>query len=350
MTRFEDWLFEPQPGFFGEMLRAPFSAMSLLYLLGVKIRLFAYQKSIFQTHLLQLPVISIGNLTLGGTGKTPCVIWLARALEQKGIKTAISIRGYGSPAENALLLVDGKSKTPDPAEVGDESAMMAQALPEIPLLVGKNRILAGAKAKELGAQILILDDGFQHLKIHREMDIVLIDGNKLLNAEKMFPRGKLREPLSSLRRADIVILSKPGEMAEEILAEIKKIHPACPIFKMRYQALYPEKFYGKKAYLFAGIADPEQFFKLCQSLKIHIVGKKAFSDHHQYNDKEIWKINAEAKKRGAEILLTTEKDFVRLKGFKSEIPVQTLPIKPDFFGDEEKIVGLIMNRLKGKAE
>jgi len=346
MTRFEDWLFEPEPGVFGELARIPFSILSLPYFLAVKARTAAFRKNWLKTHQLDLPVISIGNLTLGGTGKTPTAVWLAQKLSEKGLKPGLSIRGYHSRAEKNPVLLTGKADQDlNPGLIGDEAAMIAQKLKSIPVLIGKNRIQAGEKAKELGVQVLILDDGFQHLKLKRNLDIVLIDGSKTLSREKIFPRGRLREPLAGLRRANLIIISRAQEQMKDLAAEIKLIHPAAPVFKMRYRVIGADQFAGRKAFAFAGIAEPEQFFDLAQSLKIHLAGKKSFSDHHYYQEGELRELEREAKEKGAEILLTTEKDLTRLKNFQTRIPLQALTIEPDFFGEEERILGIVIKLL-----
>jgi len=342
MPRFEDWLFQEQPGILGEIARSPFSALSMVYGSAVALRTAAYHKQILQRHRLNIPVVAVGNLTLGGSGKTPTALWLARNLEQKGLKPAISIRGYGSTAVNKLLVIDDPARQNlDPEVVGDEACLIARKLKTIPILVGKNRFQAGQKAELLGAKILVLDDGFQHLKLIRDIDVVLVDGKKSITKEKLFPRGRLREPASALNRAHLIILSRAEEDGEENVSELKRLNPAAPIFKMRYRVKNQDELAGKKAFAFAGIADPQYFFQTASRCKIELVGQKAFSDHHRYSMAELEQMEQEAAAASAELMLTTEKDLARLCGFEPRMPLRALEIEPDFFGRENELLELV---------
>jgi len=350
MARFEDWLFEPKPGILGEAARLPFCALSAIYLPAVKLRALAFQKNILKSHQLPIPVVSVGNLTVGGSGKTPTAIWLAQNLAQKGFKPAISIRGYHSQAEDSLAVIDEKNpEAADPDLVGDEAALMAKKLKGIPILVGKNRVASGQKAVELGANILVLDDGFQHLKLKRNVNILLIDGNKLLNCEKIFPRGRLREPVSAIARGQVIIIRGEEKISQD-LAQIKEINPGAKIFRMRYLVKNPERFAGKKAYAFAGIAQPGLFFALAKDAGMELVGKKEFSDHHIYVPDELMRVESEAKTSGAEIILTTEKDLARIKRFESGLPVLALEIEVDFFGTENALLEEVVRLSKEKPK
>jgi len=351
MDRFEDWLFEPRPGLPGRIARLPFLIMSALYFLIVKARAFLYRKNIFRSFKPAVPVVSVGNITLGGSGKTPLVIWLAQALQEKGIKPAISIRGYRSAAEKVLAVVEEKNKERvTPEMVGDEACLIAGKTKNLPVLVGKNRVRAAAQAAELPAQVLILDDGFQHLKLKRDLDIVLVEGRRPLFAERLFPRGRLREPLSALKRAQIIVISRPDEQSEKRISEIKAINPSAPIFKMRYRVQCPEALAGKRAFAFAGIADPADFFETVLSCKIELKGQRAFSDHHNYSCYELKQIDQAAENSAAEIILTTEKDLARLKTFESKTPVLALEIKPEFFGQEKEMIDLVVNKIRGAEQ
>ncbi len=347
MARWEDRLFETEPGILGELLRLPLTALAFPYALIGRARAWAFRNGWLASRKLPLPVISIGNLTLGGSGKTPVAIWLAEKLRDRGFQPAISIRGYRSQAERGLLLIKNSSDQKlDPNLVGDEACLIAKRLKNIPVLVGKNRTEAGIQAAEMGSRVLILDDGFQHLKLKRDLDILLLDAGKNIFREKLFPRGRLREPLSALKRAGMVILTRASEQTADLAAQIEKIHPACPVFKMRYRASAPGQSAGKKVFAFAGIADPLQFFELAQSLGLALAGKKSFSDHHYYSAEELAKIEREAYAAGAEMLLTTEKDLARLGSKKTGMRLEALLIEPDFLGDEEKILGPVIKKLR----
>jgi tetraacyldisaccharide 4'-kinase len=348
MPRFEDWLFDADPGISGELIRSPFSALALLYRLIISARAAAYANGVFKSFKLAIPVVSIGNLSLGGSGKTPTAIWLAQQLASQGFKPAVSTRGYRSGAENDLLVLAPESagKT-DARAAGDEALLIARKLQGAPVLVGSDRVRAGEKAIELGANILILDDGFQHLKIARDFNLALVDGRKLLSREKIFPRGRLREPVSALARADAVVLTRAEGLAEANLGLVKKLNPSAPVFRMRYRVGNAEQLAGKRAFGFAGIADPSHFFATALGCKIELVGKKAFSDHYNYQQSELLEMGKEARAGGAELLLTTEKDLARVRNFQTSLPVKALEIEPDFFDEEPRLIELAMAKVKG---
>jgi len=347
MKKFEDWLFKPETGFLGELVRFPFSLVSAIYYLVVKLRFLAYRGKFLKTHQALIPVISAGNLTLGGTGKTSFAIWLAKALLSSGIKPAISIRGYKSQSEKGLLCLDSSGRERISFElVGDEAHLLAKKLKGIPILVGKDRLRASLKAKDLGAEVLILDDGFQYLRLKRDLEIVLIDGGRSIFKERIFPRGRLREPVSGLKRANLVIITKSQEQNQELIFKLGKINPGLKIFKMRYRAVNAEQFLGKKVFTFAGIGDPEYFFQTIKRAKMELVGERAFSDHHYYKEGELKEMEKTAQALGAELLLTTEKDLVRIKNFKSALPILALEIEPDFLGQEPSLLELIIKRVK----
>jgi len=347
MKKFEDWLFKPETDFLGELVRFPFSVASAIYYLVIKFRFFLYWGKILKTHQALIPVISIGNLTLGGTGKTPFAIWLTKALLSSGIKPAISIRGYKSQSEKGLLCLDSSGWDKISVErVGDEAYLLAEKLKGIPILVGRDRVRASLKAKDLGAEVLILDDGFQYLRLKKDLEIVLIDAVRSIFKERIFPRGRLREPVSGLKRAELVIFTKAQEQKQQLIFELGKINPNLKIFGMRYRVVNDEQFLGKKIFAFAGIGDPNYFFQTIKCAKIESVGERAFSDHHYYKPEELKEMEKTAQELGAELLLTTEKDEARIKNFKSALPILTLKIEPDFFGQESSLLELIIKKLK----
>ncbi|MBW2038883.1 MAG: tetraacyldisaccharide 4'-kinase [Deltaproteobacteria bacterium] len=330
--RWGDYLFKER-GRWGivELLLFPFLIISWIYGLVVWIRTKFYQKG------LQLPckVISVGNITLGGTGKTPMVAYLAGELRKRGVKAGILSRGYkGLKERKGGVLSDGEKIYLTPAEAGDEPFMLAKMLSGVPLLVGKNRYAMGLYAHEkFGIDVLILDDGFQHLGIKRDLDIVLIDARSGFGNGCLFPRGPLREPLRGLRRASLFVLSKaePSQPLGEIEGILRDLAPAVPLYHSRYKPIYlleaasgkifpPQFVHGKRILAFAGIADPEYFIYLLQGLGAAVVKEVRFPDHHNYAPKDLRMMREYIDK--VEVFVTTEKDFVKLQ----KIPLDDLPL------------------------
>jgi tetraacyldisaccharide 4'-kinase len=299
------------------------------------IRATLYQRGIFKTKQIPCRVLSVGNITVGGTGKTPLVAALAKALLQRGMHVGILSRGYkGLKERTGGVLSDGTKIYLTPAEAGDEPFMLATMLSHVPVLVGKNRYEMGTYAVEtFGINVLILDDGFQHVRIKRDVDIVLIDSRRGFGNGHLFPRGPLREPLRSLRRASLLVLTKtdPSQPLDDELTDILRSYaPAVPLYHSRYKPVSlvevasgkefpPEFVHGKRVFAFAGVADPEYFVHVLQGLGADIVRALHLPDHYQYTHEDIRSIGAF--KNIVDLYITTEKDFVKLQ----KIPVENLP-------------------------
>lgn len=291
-----------------------------------------YESGILDTLRLNYPVISIGNLPLGGTGKTPLVIALAEGLRDRGFRPVILSRGYGRISRGVVIAGS------DWEECGDEPLLMKQRLGNVPVVVGANRYQAGqlAQQNELG-NIFILDDGFQHRRLHRDVDIITIDPLEWAAGEALLPVGRWREPKTAISRAHAACVQEISGAAMPDLP--------IPSFAMRteIQGIYkedapvaPESFKNRSVVAFAGIAKPERFFAALESLGIHPVKCARFRDHHHYSALEIQRL-------GGEILITTEKDAVRLRGL-TDRPYSYLRISakiPDF----ERLMSFILSRL-----
>ena len=307
-------------------LGRPFSA---IYSHGMSIRRQAYQKGIFKTRRLPRPVISIGNLSLGGTGKTPHVVALAEWLSARGFRPAIVSRGYGGKAGRGPVIVsDGRTCLEDAAVAGDEPFMMAEALSGVPVIAGSDRVRCAQEAiSRFGSRMIILDDGFQHLQVRRDLDIVLLPAASPLGTGKVFPGGDLRESPRAIKRASAIILSKceqvPFNHLELIRNDVGAIAPGIPIFFSRtaFKAIrLPES--GKiltaslppPVYCFCGLASPGSFLSIIERQKMEIVGRKFFRDHYPYKKRDLSHIFDEARLRGAQLVLTTAKDFARIRG------------------------------------
>ena len=301
-----------------------------------------------------IPVISVGNITAGGTGKTPCIIRLAELLTAAGRHPAVISRGYRSGLEKQGGIVsDGKEILVSQKMAGDEPYMMALKLPKVPVLVGKDRIISVERAKRLGADLLLLDDGFQYWKLKRERDIILLDATNPFGYEHALPRGLLREPLSALKRASLFIITKSDQAEPSKIEEIKnrltKLAPGIPVttschspakavhyddWKGRIHEGPLSEMKGKRAYLMSGIGNPAAFGETAKEAGFIPVGEMAFDDHHAYTEEDIRKCDSEAALSGADCVLITEKDAVKMMKLssihESAIPFYVLEIEMTF--------------------
>jgi tetraacyldisaccharide 4'-kinase len=300
---------------------------SFLYGAGVRLRLRAYRRGIFKRKSLPGFVVSIGNLTVGGTGKTPAAIMLARWAFKEGFRVALLSRGYGGRYKKGILEVsDGNSIKADPRDAGDEPYLLAKKLSGIPVVISEKRYDAGIFAHEkFGCNFFILDDGFQHLELRRELDLVLIDAERPFGNGHLLPRGPLREPVDQLARADACIITRCGMQGsgDNVLKFLENETPAIPFFYANHlpkmidfpfldEIHEPGILDGKKVVAFAGIARPEVFKDTLAEMGAEIVYFKGFKDHYLFKRDEIQKLIHIKEKLDARYLITTEKDWVRI--------------------------------------
>ena len=303
--------------------RAILRTLSLPCGAAVALRNHLYDRELLRPTKLPCLVVSIGNLTVGGTGKTPTVILLAALLKEHGYRPAVLSRGYGSHSKASVNVVsDGNRVLLGWREAGDEPVMIAGALPGIPVLTGPKRSLTGKAAVErFGADILILDDAFQHRSLFRDIDIVLIDAARPFGNGLLLPRGPLREPPQALRRASILLRTGDADH-EEPLREV----PSLPSFRGTHRPRElveaatgrvspPTVLQGQKVFAFAGIGSPEAFRRGLTALGAKVVSFQAFPDHHPYDRSDIETLRRLAAESGAARIVTTEKDGVRLADF-----------------------------------
>lgn len=304
-------------------------ALSAPYAAIVCLRNILYDCGLLPSRRLACPVISVGNLAVGGTGKTPLVMMLAGMLQTVGYKPAIISRGYGRTAGAKIAVVsDGCNLLLSPREAGDEPYLMAKALPGVPVVVGACRFQAGKTALEqIGANILILDDAFQHRALYRDVNIVLLDAERPLGNGRLLPCGILRESPSSLRRADIVVMTGGSDprgpelsfiglgLPFEVPQLFHAAHQARAILDARGMELPLDLLRGKRVYAFAGIGKPLSFRRTIEGLGAIVTGFAIFADHHRFEASELALISEQAAQTGADIILTTEKDAVRLIEF-----------------------------------
>jgi len=300
---------------------------SLVYRLIVSSRNRLYDRQILKFVRLARPVISVGNLTVGGTGKTPCVIGLAKMLARRGYRPVVLSRGYGGKNQASVNIVsDGINIMLGAEEAGDEPLLIARSLPGIPVLTGAKRALTGQAAIErFNADVLICDDAFQHRQIFRDIDIVLLDADRPLGNGRLLPRGELREPVESLRRADCIVLTRadkagtpPDEIAritrERSIPVFRSVHRLREMVRPReHLTLPPENFRGKSICAFCGIARPASFKKSLLDAGMHILSFIDFPDHYAYKRDDLEAIQKHFSTQNADAWITTEKDAMRLE-------------------------------------
>jgi tetraacyldisaccharide 4'-kinase len=277
--------------------------------------------------------VSVGNLTVGGTGKTPAACMLAEWARDEGLQVAVLSRGYGgNHAKGVLEVSDGTTVKAGPEEAGDEACLMAGRLKGIPVIVSGNRYVAGMRAHErFGTNCFILDDGFQHIALKRDLDLVLMDAARPLGNGYLLPRGPLREPVKNLNRAHAFVLTRCGEggEADETAGMLARKFPGRPVFRSDHvpgNVSFPNRggheepgfLRGRKIAAFAGIARPEVFLDTLKGLGADVVCFRGFKDHHDFRQSELKDLTSRMK--SAECLLTTEKDWVRIKSMAENIP------------------------------
>ncbi|RLB20540.1 MAG: tetraacyldisaccharide 4'-kinase [Deltaproteobacteria bacterium] len=318
----------------GRLSRFPFSMLlaflSFLYGLGIKARAKAYSLGVLGQRSLRGFVLSVGNLTAGGTGKTPAVIMLAQWAQGQGYNVCVLTRGYGGAyGDEVLEVTDGAEVKVGWRECGDEAYLVARRLEGVPVIVARKRYLGGQYAAEkFGSNFFILDDGFQHLRLKRDFDLVLVDSLDPFGNGHLLPRGILREPVHEIKRCQAIVLTRWEQGAECKRSEfqMKKMFPQIPLFVAQHvvdkvvipaRDLVHEASYlsGKRVIGFAGIGKPEAFRHTLLSLGAEVIYFRKFKDHHRFQKEEIESLREKAITLKADLLITTEKDWVRLKDF-----------------------------------
>jgi len=358
----------------------PFLSMaSKVYGGAVKLRRIFYKKAVLKSKGLPCPIISIGNITVGGTGKTPMTIYVAQVVKQLGYKVAIISRGYKGKAEKVGGIVsDGRVLLMTPEIAGDEPYMMAKRLKDVPVIVGKNRFKAGRLAiRKFDPDIIVLDDGFQHLKLQRDLDLVLLDYRKPFGNGHLLPRGVMREPASALFCANAIILTRSDTVNDyEMSSSLKKLrsyernklvyrtfhHPFVykiingekKIFETNMQEALRQNsdcIKGRTVFAFSGLADNHSFQQTVKSFKCNLSGFMEFSDHHQYSERDLDEILSAAKKSMSECIITTEKDYVRIAhkiDWSDDLFV--IGIEIDFGADKKRFNSYIKDWIKNRYE
>lgn len=296
-----------------------------------------YKYSLCSAQRLPCSVISVGNLTVGGTGKTILVIYLAKLLQKKNKKVAILTRGYGRKKKGWILVTDGKSilKNITADQCGDEPFLMAKTLENIPIMVDGNRYRGGLHlVKQFRPDVILLDDGFQHRSIFRDLDIVLVNAQDRKIDHKILPLGLLREPWKNINRSDLIILTKYNLKSDNsyLLRKLKNTNKTFVKAELTSQIsslwnkpdLELKKLIKKPGFVFAGIGDTISLIKSIKELGIKISGTQFYKDHHLYNEMDFKYIYKQADRVNTEYLITTEKDWVKVQKFEIDFPVVVL--------------------------
>ncbi|MBN1872483.1 MAG: tetraacyldisaccharide 4'-kinase [Candidatus Omnitrophica bacterium] len=311
------------------------SIVSYAYFALLQLMYFLRKIKILPRHKVRPKVISVGNITLGGTGKTPFTIFLARHVQFMGRKVTVLHRGYGN----------------------DESVLLKEKLAGIPVIIGRDRVKNALQAyDEFKSDCVVLDDGFQHHRICRDLDILLIDSTNPFGNMKIFPRGILREPLARLRDAHVAILTKSdmgGGNIEAIEKEIHRYNKDLDIAQSYYEPVDLQRLFSKETIplsylkdrrlsLVSGIANPDYFSWIVERLGATVVDKFCYEDHYGFEESDVSTICNAARKRGVRLIITTEKDAVRLRRFQTafgELDLAALRVEFRVRKDEKKILG-----------
>ncbi len=330
--------------------------LSALYGLITKTRLSMYRRGTFRSSRVNRPVISVGNITTGGTGKTPLVEWTARKLADHGNKICVLTRGYGRNHPNERVLVsDGTAVFSTPDDAGDEAFLLAtQVIGSAAVISDANRTAAAEDAiKHLRVDCFVLDDGFQHLRLARDLDIVVIDATNPFGGRRLLPEGRLREPLSGLARAGCIVITRVDQVNEDINAIQKELHrfTEAPVFTSRMQTrtILPlsngPEIVAEPVGVFCGVGNPESFLTQVKREGYSPVFAKALRDHQRYSQQLLDSVCKEAAQAGARSLITTAKDAVKIRSLDPLIPIFQLAIEISI--DDELALGdLILSVLR----
>ncbi|MBC8257741.1 MAG: tetraacyldisaccharide 4'-kinase [SAR324 cluster bacterium] len=352
-------------------LKAPLLIISLIYKALVLLRIQAYKKSWLKTYQATVPVISVGNLTVGGTGKTPVVDFLVKELQKQNTRPVILTRGYRRKGKiEGQRLRYCEDITIDPRFFGDEAFLLAQRNPEVPVYVGSSRTSTSKMAEELDQpDVLVLDDAFQHLAMHRDLNLLLIDAEQGFGQHSLLPLGVLREPENQWIRADAIIITKANLASSgDVLQMLKHdLKVTCPVIKFNFEVeclsrLDEEIEYNivelkaKRVFLSSGIANPAGLKSMVKKYGAEIIAEIEFPDHHDYTFKDVEKILKMQEQLQPDLIITTEKDAVKLRQFPEllqKIWILKIGVHPedawyDFFAEHLK--NLLIKRVPSSID
>jgi len=390
------------------LLRLLLGVAAVGYSITVRLRNFLYSVGLLKVHRVNAVVLSVGNITVGGTGKTPLVIWLCKQIisdskfQIPNSQCAILTRGYKAAQDSRHKTQDTRGKTQDTRhktqdtrlktqdtrgktqEYRDEPSILVESCPEVNVIVNPDRVGGAAEAiSKFEAKVLIMDDGFQHRRLARDLDIVAIDATRPFGYGKILPAGLLREPLASLKRADAAVITRCDQITEAELSKLeKKLRASNPNMIIARSIPAPayvkspdnkeislEHLKDKKIFAFCGIGNPDAFLNTIKQLGANLVGSKVYNDHHHYTDACLTDIYEQAGALKVDLILTTQKDWTKIisdidcrqtrpprrtsfksqiSDFESSLPLAYLAIEIKFLAGQNKLMGLIENTLAGK--
>lgn len=349
-------------GLKSQMLRFSLRVISQGYKAVVILRNFLYSRGWLKTYHANAIVISVGNITTGGTGKTPFVVWLCKFLQQKKIRCAILTRGYKATQDQ-----------------DDEPAILTKMCPQAKVIVNPDRVVGANEAvNKFDAKVLIMDDGFQHRRLARDFDIITIDATRPFGYGKLMPAGLLREPVNSLKRADVIVITRSDQVTGEGLVDLEKkllsinnnmiivkaIHSPVCTKTADNKEINIKELKNKKIFAFCGIGNPDAFLNTIKDFGANPAGAKVYDDHYHYANKDIADICKKAMNLKADLILTTQKDWSKIIGnfrfrqtdggqvsisdFQSPIPFAYLAVELKIISGEDRITSLIKDCLTGK--
>ena len=341
--------------------RLALAAAGFGYGAGIRVRAWSFTSGLRRIRRLPCPVICVGNLTVGGSGKTPCTIALAQWLCARGRAVGVLLRGYGRRDSGVAVVADQHGIQARWEAVGDEAVLLARRLPGVPVIVGGSRFQAGREAlRRFPLDVLVLDDGFQHRQLHRDLDLVMLDATDPFGGGRLLPRGRLREPVAALKRAHAVILSRTDQAPElaGLRRRLERFAPGVPQILTRHRPAglmdladggeRPLGFLrGRRVLAVSGIANPLAFHRTLTHLGAALAATRTFPDHHPYGPADLARVDAAAREAGADLLVTTEKDAVRMPAGLSSWPVFVLRVDLEITEGADLLERLLMPLVGG---
>lgn len=329
-----------------------------VYGAAMSLRWSLYETGGLTSELPSSPVISVGNLTLGGTGKSPTVAWVVSRLLEDGGKPAVVSRGYGGSLKDVTVVSDGSGSVLESPAAADEAVMLAQMFPSVPVVTGGNRLKAAQRASdELGAQIIVVDDGFQHLALCRDFDLVLLRGDRPFGNGRVFPAGALREPRAALRRAHAILLT--GEVDPDARRSVERVVPQAEFFAGSLKPTVLLNSLGKEvgnyqelkgvgAVAVSGIGNPEEFERMLLDLGVRVLSHHVYPDHAQYSPEVMKQLFSSRRNSGADFIITTEKDLVKMADYDENSELRAIRVVMEI-QEGDKLASLMTSSIQSNS-